>query len=220
MAYATLGSPLGVFPGTYRVKVNNTLTTVTAEPRATHPVGTGSIVVNGTTGEYFYVLDQNGEQLAYSTVSNPVSLLPGSYRVRVNNTYAPVTIEAGKPTELTAGTVLVAGTTGEYWYVDDAQGEQLGYATLGASMSYLPGSYSVRVNNVRAPITVVAGDTTLVPTGTVVREGPSGEYFYVLDQSGEQLAYGTTGTPVSMLAGSYRLRVGTDTTAVSVLAKP
>jgi hypothetical protein len=218
LGYATLGSPLGVFPGRYTIKVNNTYVSVTAQAHAVHPVATGTAVVQGTTSEYFYVLDPNGQQLAYSTLGNPVSLLPGSYRVRLNNTHAPLTVEPGRPAVLTAGSVVATGSTSEYYYVHDAAGEQLGYATLGSPASFLPGTYALRVNNRRTPIEIAAGQATVVPTGTVNVEGPSGEYYYVLDESGQQLGYSTLGTPLSLLPGAYRVRVGDRMAEVMVVA--
>jgi hypothetical protein len=218
LGYALLGQPLAVFPGSYTVRVNNTRTRVEAEARNVSTPSTGTVVVAGTTSEYFYVLDENGEQLAYSTLGQPISLLPGSYRVRVNNSHAPFSVEPGRATTLTAGTVVATGTTAEYYYVHDAAGEQLGYAVLGEPTSYLPGSYSLRVNNRTTPIVVAAKDSTVVPTGTVVMEGPAGEYFYVLTEDGQQLGYSTMGTPLSLLPGTYRIRVGDRTETVTVAA--
>lgn len=216
-AYALLGGSLGVFPGRYTVRVNNTHASVNAEGRDTIRLTTGTIGVAGVTSEYFYVLDVNGKQLAYSTLGEPVSLLPGSYRARVNNSHSPFTIEAGRATGLSTGVVLGSGTTSEYYYVLDDTGEQLGYAVLGNATSYLPGSYTFRLNNRTTPIAVSARDTTDVRTGTVVVEGKGGEYFYVLDDAGTQLAYSVLGTPLSMLPGEYRVRVGERVDPVSVV---
>lgn len=218
LGYALLGGSLGVFPGGYTVRVNNTHERVSAEARNTIGVPTGTISVAGATTEYFYVLDENGQQLAYSLLGSPLSLLPGSYRARLNNTIAPFTIEGGKATTLTAGTVVASGTTSEYYYVLDSAGEQLGYSLLGSASSYLPGTYTLRLNNRTTPIEVAGGDSTVVRTGTVVAEGKESEYYYVLDEAGTQLGYSLLGAPMSMLPGEYGLRVGEATTPVSVVA--
>lgn len=218
LGYALLGNSLGVFPGGYTIRVNNTHDRVTAEARNAVSLATGTIEVAGATGEYFYVLDENGQQLAYSLLGEPVSLLPGSYRARVNNSFAPFTVEGGRATSLTAGTVFGSGTTAEYYYVLDGAGQQLGYALLGAASSYLPGTFVFKLNNRTMPIEVKAGDTTEVQTGTVVVAGQGGEYFYVLDETGAQLGYNLLGTPMSLLPGGYRVRVGERTDSVSVVA--
>ncbi|HUF12608.1 MAG TPA: hypothetical protein VMN78_05895 [Longimicrobiales bacterium] len=218
LGYSLLDGSLGVFPGRYTIRVNNTHQSVTADARNTVSLATGTIRVAGATSEYFYVLDQNGQQLAYSLLGEPLSLLPGSYRARVNNTLAPFTIEGGRATTLTAGTVLATGTTSEYYYVLDTAGEQLGYALLGNASSYLPGTYTVRLNNRTTPIEVSGGDSTVVRTGTVVVEGKDREYYYVLDDAGTQLGYSLLGRPMSMLPGEYRVRVGERTDPVTVVA--
>ena len=217
LGYALLGSSLGVFPGRYTVRVNDTHESVDADARNRVSVPTGTIAVAGVTSEYFYVLDPNGQQLAYSLLGAPLSLLPGSYRARVNNSIAPFTIEGGRATTLTAGTVVASGTTSEYYYVLDAAGQQLGYALLGNASSYLPGNYTLRLNNRTTPIEVAGGDSTVVRTGTVVVEGKESEYYYVLDEAGTQLGYSLLGAPMSMLPGEYRLRVGERTSPVTVL---
>ena len=120
------------------------------------------MVVQGTTDEYYYVFDTVGNQLAYNKLGRPLSFMPGSYSAKVNNAAMPVTVDAGRTNEYQTGALTVKGSGGDYYYVLDPNGTQLGYKKLNEPMSLVAGKYSVKVGQQTRPAEVTAGQATAV----------------------------------------------------------
>ena len=59
-------------------------------------VDTGTLTVNGTGDEYYYVLDSAGQQLASGKINTAVALLAGDYAVRIGQQTKPTAIAAGQ----------------------------------------------------------------------------------------------------------------------------
>ncbi|MEX1258041.1 MAG: hypothetical protein WEG36_10515 [Gemmatimonadota bacterium] len=208
LSYARLGEPLWLFPGTYVAKLNDTRTRTMLTPGDTTRLASGTVVVRGTTDEYYYVNDPEATQLAFAKLGEPLSLLPGSYVAKLNNAQSAFTVEADGTVQIASGSVLGSGTTNEFYYILDGAGSQLGFARLGDASSYLPGEYQFRVSGTATPLTVQADQTTEIVTGTLLVPGAASEFYYVLDEAGTQLGFNQLGTPTSVVPGAYTVRVG------------
>lgn len=208
LAYQTVGQFLSLLPGPYAATLNATRTRLEVLPGDTTELASGTLVVEGTTTEYYYVIDTLGTQLAYHEMGGPLGFFPGRYVVKVNNTTTNAEVDAGAAGVIRSGTMIVQGTTDQYYYVLDTTGTQLGYQQLGRSMAYLPGRYRVRVTSVDTAVSVQAGESTQVATGTLLVSGTGSDYYYVDDAAGRQLHYANFGTPTALLRGQYTVRVG------------
>src|SRR5581483_2052594 len=116
IGYAALGKTLGLDPGPYQLKVNESPHPVTVAKGMLTKCATGTLKVSGATPEYYYVYDAGGRQLHYEMLGKAASLIPGTYRVRLNNSEAPAEVKPNQTTELKSGTVVVHGGTDEYYY--------------------------------------------------------------------------------------------------------
>lgn len=214
---AALSTSTSLFPGSYRVRVNGTQTATSVRIREITEIRSGSLVVQGTTGEIYYVLDANNSQLNQATLGKPLSFLPGTYEVKVNNTSQEAAIVAGKSTELSTGTLLVNGLTDEYYYVTDTLGQALNFQTLNKPLAVFPGRYQVRVNNTTAIARVSPGEQTEFSTGSLMLTGGGSGYYYVLDQSGNQLNYNSLNRSLSFFPSEYTVKLGTSTRKATVV---
>ena len=117
-------------------------------------------MLEGTsTTDTWYILDREGNQLAYAKLGEPRALAPGAYTLRVNGSTLTASAEAGKTASYQSGTLTVKGKGEETYYVLDRGGTQLGYAKLNASLALAPGEYKVRVGGESRDVTVTAGQT-------------------------------------------------------------
>jgi hypothetical protein len=196
-----------VKPGDYKVTLNKSPHTVSVRAKTLTKCSAGDVLVSGGVDQYYYVLDSTGTQLASKKIGGGVALFPGTYRVQVNKTTADAEVKPGAVTELKPGIVTVQGGSDEYYYVFDSTGAQLASAKLAAPLALLPGAWTVKVNNTTAPVHVTAGVPTEVKAATLVVHGVSDEYYYVLDSVGKQLVSSKLNRPVSVIAGSYRVKV-------------
>ena len=159
---AKLGRGSALLPGSWTVKVNNTTSKVDIRPGETTQAQAGTLKVNGSTNEYYYVLNDAGTQLANSQLRKTIALFPGAYQVRVNNSTAQVSVTAGSAVEVEAGTVTVKGAGTDYYYVLDANGTQLASAQVNQPTALVAGQYSVRVGKDTKPAVVTGGKETVV----------------------------------------------------------
>lgn len=217
LASSHLGKPVGLFAGTYTVKVNNTESKADVHADEASNIPAGTLVLEGATDEYYQVFNTAGTQLASPHLGRPLALLPGSYNVKLNN--SPGTTSVGSsPVTIGSGSLTLQGSTDEYYYVFDRAGTQLASAHLGRPLSFLPGDYIAKLNNVSMPVHVEAGRANDQQTGSLtVKMSASGEYS-VFDSAGTQLASKQLNQPVSLPAGEYSVKVGTNTRTVAVSA--
>ncbi len=207
LASSHLGASLSLFPAGYRVRLNNTEATADIAAGGTTELKSGTVNVQADTDEYYYVFDSGARQLASSHVGRPISLFAGTYTLKVNNTQAQGDVRAGEALSLPTGTLVAKGSTDEYYYVFDQAGAQLASAHFERPLAFFPGSYSVKVNNTKAPATVAAATATEITTGSLVLQGTTDEYYYVFDAGGNQLASAHLARPVSLVPGEYLAKV-------------
>jgi len=218
LASAHVGSALSLFPGSYKVRLNNTEVSANLQAGATVELKSGSMNVDVGTDEYYAVLDAGARQLASSHVGRALGLFPGSYAVRINNTEGRADVRASEITNVPAGVLLVHGPTDEYYAIADNAGKQLASAHLEKPLGLFPATYSVKLNNTSAVVTVTARVTSEVKAGTMVLQGATDEYYAVLDSAGTQLASAHLGRPLSFMPGTYRAKLNNTATQVQVEA--
>lgn len=218
LGYETLGKPMSFFPGLIKVKVNNTEEVVEIKLKEVTEIRTGSLLIKGNTGEYYYVLDDGNKQLNYNSLEKPLSFLPGSYVVKVNNTSKQADVVPGSVTELMTGSLVVKGLTDEYYYVTDTAGSALNYQSLNKALAFFPGMVQVKVNNTLMSGKVAAGETTEFTTGCLMLTGGGTGYYYVLDGLGNQLNYNSLNKSLSFFPSEYTIKVGSNTRQATVTA--
>ena len=179
--------------------------------------GQGALHVEGSTIAYYYVVDQTGKQVGYETLNAMLPLEPGTYQIRVNNSFYPLKVESGRLAKCSTGTLMVGGNTSEYFYVTDSTDNQIGYELLGKAMSFFPGFYKVKVNNTETAAEVKLKALTEIRTGTLLVHGNTDEYYYVLDETNKQLNYNVLEKPLAFLPGKYPVKVNKTTMSAEVL---
>ncbi|HEU5146700.1 MAG TPA: hypothetical protein VFT90_08300, partial [Chryseosolibacter sp.] len=218
LAYEKLGKSLSLFGGHFRVKVNSTEIPVNVRLHEMTEVRTGSVVAEGTTTEFYYVLDKNNKQLNFSRLGKPLSFLPGNYRVNINNTIVKADVFAGRTTQLMTGNLFVSGLTDELYYVTDTLGNALNFQKLNNPLALFPGAYRIQVNNTLMHGEVRAGQVTEFNTGSLTLRGSGSEYYYVFDNAGKQLNYNSLNRWLSFFPSEYIVKLGGSTQKVKIVA--
>ncbi len=185
-------------------------------PGADIKAGQGALQVEGSTSATFYVFDERGKQVNYQTISKTLTLDPGKYQIKVNNSSYPVVVKEGTLAKCSTGTVMVSGTTSETYYVMDTLGTQLTYDQLGKGISLFASSFVVKLNNSEVHAEVKLNQVTEIRSGTLVVHGNTNEAYYVLDALGKQLNYNTLEKPLAFLKGSYTVKVNNTVTKAAI----
>ncbi|MDQ2658434.1 MAG: hypothetical protein M3Y60_13510 [Bacteroidota bacterium] len=218
LGYEVLGRSMSFFPGKFKIRVNNTEVPAEVKLRELTEIRTGSIIVKGTTNEYYYVVDKSNKQLNYNSLGKPLAFLPGKYDVKLNNTSMEANVRAGNATEFTTGNLLVNGLTDEYYYVTDTAGNALNYQSLNKYLAFFPGTFQIKVNNTLVRGQVSPGDTTRFMTGSIRLTGGGPGYYYVLDEDGRQLNYNSLNKSLSFFPSEYTVKLGSSTRRATVTA--
>jgi hypothetical protein len=98
--YQALNKALAVFPGNFKVKVNNSVSSVRVDALQTSELTTGSLVVSGQGPEYYYVFNLADIQLNYSARGRPLSFFAAEYRVKLGEVIRQARITAGMQTSI------------------------------------------------------------------------------------------------------------------------
>jgi hypothetical protein len=154
-----LGNAVVVGPGKYRVTVNNTVHTVTVEGGKLTRCATGTLLVTGATDDTWFVQELSGAAVEQTRLGKPLSLMPGTFRVKVNNTVTTAEVKLGQVTELKTGSLVVEGS-GIGYHVTDKAGASLEHKAMDRALSLLPGEYNVEVGESTRAATVEAGQET------------------------------------------------------------
>jgi len=162
LANNKLSAPLSLLPGNLSVKINNSTAPVRITAGGTIELQTGAVMVQGTTDEYYYVIDATGNQLANNKLNRALSFVEGAYTVKLNNAKFAVKVEAGKTSEYQTATLTVKGAGNAYYYVLDANGTNLASNKLNQPLAFPDGSYSVKVGNETRPVTLATAKAVVV----------------------------------------------------------
>jgi hypothetical protein len=103
LASSHLGKAIGLFAGSYTVKVNNSQAKIDVRAGEGSSIPVGTLVTQGTTDESYYVFDTGGTQLASAHLARPLAFFPGSYNAKVNNSSTVAIVTAATATEVKAG---------------------------------------------------------------------------------------------------------------------
>ena len=218
LAGSHVGRPLGLFAGSYTVKINNSATKADVRAAETASLPVSTLVTEGSTDENYYVFNTAATQLAAAHLGRPLALFPGSYNVKLNNSSVPASVTAGSPVTIQAGSVNLQGSTDENYYVFDKGGVQLAAAHLGRAVSLMPGDYIAKLNNAPLAVRAEAGSANAYPTGTIAVKASGSDRYYVLDLAGTQLGSSQFNQPISLPEGKYSVKVGNATRPVEVTA--
>jgi 6,7-dimethyl-8-ribityllumazine synthase len=218
LASSHVGRALGVFAGSYLVRINNSDAQVEVRTGESTNVPAGTLVVHGSTDEYYAVMNNAGVQLASAHLEKPLGFVPGTYNVKVNNTTTPATMVSGVTTEVKTGAVVLQGSTDEYYAIIDSAGTQLASAHLGRALSLMPGAYRAKLNNIAMAVQVDAGHSGEYQSGSLTVRTAGSDYYAVLDASGTQLVSKQVNQPVSVPAGKYSVRLGNNSRPATVTA--
>jgi len=156
-----LGRTAAVGPGKYRVTVNNTVHTVSVEGGKLTRCATGTLLVTGATDDTWFVQEMSGAALEQTRLGKPLSLMPGTFRVKVNNTVTTVEVKLNQVTHLKTGSLVVEGS-GVGYHVTDKAGASLEYKAMDRALSLFPGEYNVEVGENTRAAKVEAGQETRV----------------------------------------------------------
>lgn len=218
VAKEKLGRSVSLFPGVYKTKINETEVLVSVKANEMVEVRTGSLVAQGRTEEYYYVLDGAGRQLNFNQLGKPLAFMPGTFEVKVNNTSMKAEVVAGRQTALETGTVLVSGLTDEFYYVADTLGHALNFQALNNALTLFPGKYSILLNNTRIRSEVIAGQITELTTGCLTFSGAGNEYYYVFDNAGKPLNHNLLNRWLSFFPSDYIVKLGETTRQATIIA--
>ena len=158
----TLGGTIALAPGEYQIRVNNTAHAVTVAAGKLTRCATGTLLVSGTTQETWFLQDPSGAALEQAHLGKPMSLVPGKFRVKVNNTESAAEVKPNQVTELKTGTLTVEGSGSDQYHVTDKAGASLEYGALNKSLSFFPGEYTVTLGDARRVANIEAGRQTSV----------------------------------------------------------
>ncbi len=218
IAYQNANRMLPLKPGDYQIKINNSAHPVSVQSKTLAKCASGTVLATGKTDEYYYIFDGGGTQLAYEKLGKALSLFPGKYQARLNNTSTAVDVSPNTTTELKSGILDVLGSTDEYYYVFNGTGTQLAYNKLGKALGLFAGSYTAKVNNSSAPVIISAAGTAELPSGAIAVQGTTDEYYYVFNALGTQLAYNKLGKALSFVEGAYTAKI--NNVAIPVRVEP
>lgn len=150
------------------------------------------IQVNGATpSTYYYLMDLNGQQLAYAHLNDVLLQEAGSYQIKVNNSLHPVTLKAGMLCKCITASVsaLSDASLTDYFYLLDTLGNQIAYAHLNEVLVLFPGRYTLKINNTQSAVQLKLEQPLVVNTAMLRVEGITDTYYYVMDAAGQQLHY-------------------------------
>jgi len=162
LAYARTNEQIELFPGTYTVKLNETVQTATVQEGENTLVKAGSIRVRGTGKNLFYVYNSDLSELAYAYTNKQIELFPGTYTVKLNETVQTATVQEGENTLVKAGSVSVVGTGRNLFYVYNSDFRKLAYAYTNKQIELFPGTYTLKLDKTVQTATVYEGQNTSI----------------------------------------------------------
>jgi hypothetical protein len=160
---ADTNTAVELFPGDYRVSLNGSSQPLTVHAGKTATVTAGSAMVAGTGKDRYFVSAASGNSLTNADTNTAVELFPGDYRVGLNGSSQPLTVHAGEKATVTAGSVMVAGTGKNRYFVEAAAGNSLTNADTNTAVELFPGTYLVEIDGVKQQVTVREGKQAMFP---------------------------------------------------------
>jgi hypothetical protein len=213
-----LGQSAPARPGEYTAKLNNSTHPVEVRDKTLTKCSAGTVVLRGSTDEYYYVLDSTQHEMAHNKLGSGLAFFPGKYTLQVNNTTQDFEVKPDAVTDVQVGILTVPGTTDEYYYVLDSTGRELAHQHLSRPLAFLPGARTVKVNNTTANVQIAAGSLAELKTGAILVHGTTDETYTVFGAAGNELAHNKLEAPLSFVAGDYTVKVNNTAMQVKVEA--
>jgi hypothetical protein len=160
---ADTNTAVELFPGDYRVSLNGSSQPLTVHAGETATVTAGSAMVAGTGKDRYFISAASGNSLTNADTNTAVELFPGDYRVSLNGSSQPLTVHAGETATVTAGSVMVAGTGKNRYFVKAASGDSLTNADTNTAVELFPGNYQIEIDGVKQQVTVREGKQAMFP---------------------------------------------------------
>jgi 6,7-dimethyl-8-ribityllumazine synthase len=218
ISHGRLNMSASAKPGHYVAKVNNSSHPVQVRENTLTKCSAGTVVLRGSTDEYYYVLDSTQHEMAHNKLGSGLAFFPGKYMLQVNNTPQEFEVKPDAVAEVQAGILTVPGSTDEYYYVLDSTGRELAHQKLSRPLAFMPGARTVKVNNTSAAVQIAAGSLVELKTGAILVHGTTDEYYYVFSAAGNELAHNKLESPLSFVEGDYTVKVNNAALAVKVEA--
>jgi hypothetical protein len=218
VTHGRLNMAASVKPGDYDARVDNSIHPVQVRENTLTKCSAGTVLLHGSTDEYYYVLNSIGNEMAHNKLGSGLAFFPGKYTIQINNTPQGFEVKPDAVTEVQAGILTVPGSTDEYYYVLDSTGRELAHQKLSRPLAFMPGARTVKVNNTSANVQIAAGSPTELRTGALLVHGTTDEYYYVLSATGNELAHQKLNGPLSFVEGDYTVKVNNAAMPVKVEA--
>jgi 6,7-dimethyl-8-ribityllumazine synthase len=205
-------------PGQYAAKLNNSTHPVQIRENTLTKCSAGSVVLRGSTDEYYYVLDSTQHEMAHNKLGTGLAFFPGKYTLQMNTTSQDFEVKPNAVTDVQAGILTVPGSTDEYYYVLDSTGRELAHQKLSRPLAFMPAAATVKVNNTSAPVQITAGSLVELKTGAILVHGTTDEDYYVFGAAGNELAHNKLESPLSFVEGDYTVKINNAAIPVKVEA--
>ncbi len=215
---AETGEELEMFPGTYRVDLNNVSKDGTVTAGETTVVAGGVVSVSGTGQDSFFVYDLDDNQLGFVKTNEEVELFPGTYTVELNSVRQTADVQDGETVVLSAGVVTVTGTGQDSFFVYDAEENQLGVLKTNEEIELFPGNYTVELNSTAQTATVQAGEKETLAAGVVSVSGTGQDSYTLYDSDDNQLGSAETNGEIELFPGTYTAELNSTVQTATVQA--
>jgi len=169
--------------GDYIVKLNNCLKKVSIQDGVDTILKAGRVNVSGTGMSNYYVFkDLKMQYISYTNTNKDIELLPGTYCIKLNNTFQTVEIYEGQQTQINSGVITVLGTGIYNFYVLDIDMNQLAYANTNKEIEIFPGNYLLLLNKTFTTASVKESQKTIVKSGAITVTGIGSTNYYVYNE--------------------------------------
>jgi len=191
LARSVTNTELGIFPGEYFVKLNNTIKKISVEPNQRYIIKSGTITVTGTGRTEYYVFYDTRTFNIYNNI------LDNSFKdmkIALNTSINSLKIAAGmddKPN--------ISSNS----YSNFLNLKQLKNRKTNESVELFPGDYLIMLNKTFITANVQEGQNTIVKSSTASISGKGNSAFYVYDLSYNLLQSASTNDQVELFPGEY-----------------
>ncbi|QTA81227.1 Uncharacterized protein dnl_35580 [Desulfonema limicola] len=234
LATTTSDKTLDLFTGKYIIRLNNVNKDIDLN-KALYPDGLtitpGRLLVTGTGGEKYSILDAQSQELIIANVGEETDLFKGTYSVTLNNTSSgsfSIQEDTLSPKSLHPVSILVSGKGIDKYSVTLTDGTLLNDKETNGLIPVFQGTYNLYLNTTSAKITVPQGQEAdqqeIVQAGYINIQGTGETDVTYLDKDGYQLAIKKTNAPDStdnvleVFPGTYTAVLNDISTDITVIA--
>lgn len=234
LATTTSDKTLDLFTGKYIVRLNNVNKNIDLN-NSLAPDGLtitpGRLLVSGTGGEQYSILDAQGNELVIGIVGEETDLFEGTYSVLLNSTSSgsfQMQENALSPKSLHPVSILVSGKGIDKYSVNLTDGTLVSDTETNGLIPVFQGTYNLYLNSTSAKISVPQAQepdrTEIVQAGYINIQGTGETDVTYNDKDGNQLAIkktnasGTTDNIMEVFPGTYTAVLNNISTDIIVVA--